>query len=90
MMSSKFQLGFSTLEREIQLEQLPTRGTIPRWLSGTLIRNGPAKSNKIYQQAEADGIARRTLQRAKRGLKIKSDQMGGEGWYWTMPAKDKK
>ena len=43
MMSSKFQLGFSTLEREIQLEQLPTRGTIPRWLSGTLIRNGPAK-----------------------------------------------
>jgi len=42
-MSGKFQLGFSTLEREIQVERLPIRGTIPRWLSGTLIRNGPAK-----------------------------------------------
>jgi len=42
-MSSKFQLGFSTLEHEIQLERIPVRGTIPGWLSGTLIRNGPAK-----------------------------------------------
>ncbi|HEX5359372.1 MAG TPA: carotenoid oxygenase family protein [Candidatus Nitrosotalea sp.] len=36
-------MGFSTLNEEISLEDLPVKGTIPRWLSGTLIRNGPAK-----------------------------------------------
>lgn len=42
-MTNNFQLGFSTLDDEINLESLPVRGTIPQWLSGTLIRNGPAK-----------------------------------------------
>jgi beta,beta-carotene 9',10'-dioxygenase len=37
------QLGFTSLEREIAIEQLPIEGEIPHWLSGTLIRNGPAK-----------------------------------------------
>ncbi|MDE1769004.1 MAG: carotenoid oxygenase family protein [Thaumarchaeota archaeon] len=42
-MTNNFQLGFSTLDDEINLESLPVSGTIPPWLSGTLIRNGPAK-----------------------------------------------
>ncbi|MBI1828008.1 MAG: carotenoid oxygenase family protein [Thaumarchaeota archaeon] len=42
-MTNKFQLGFSTLEDELNLESLQVKGTIPQWLSGTLIRNGPAK-----------------------------------------------
>ncbi|MGI0072690.1 MAG: carotenoid oxygenase family protein [Nitrosotalea sp.] len=42
-MTNKFQLGFSTLEDELNLENLSVKGTIPQWLSGTLIRNGPAK-----------------------------------------------
>ncbi|MGI0069911.1 MAG: carotenoid oxygenase family protein, partial [Nitrosopumilaceae archaeon] len=42
-MTNNFQLGFSTLEDELNLENLPVKGTIPQWLSGTLIRNGPAK-----------------------------------------------
>lgn len=42
-MTNRFQLGFSTLEDELQLENLPVKGTIPQWLSGTLIRNGPAR-----------------------------------------------
>jgi beta,beta-carotene 9',10'-dioxygenase len=37
------QLGFTTLENEFVLEGLFVRGKIPSWLSGTLIRNGPAK-----------------------------------------------
>jgi carotenoid cleavage dioxygenase-like enzyme len=40
---SGFQAGFSTLEREIVVDRLPTRGTVPAWLKGTLLRNGPAQ-----------------------------------------------
>ena len=37
------QLGFANLEKEIRLDDLPVHGKIPEWLSGSLIRNGPAK-----------------------------------------------
>jgi beta,beta-carotene 9',10'-dioxygenase len=35
--------GFETLDREIVLDSLPIEGVIPEWLTGTLMRNGPAK-----------------------------------------------
>jgi carotenoid cleavage dioxygenase-like enzyme len=35
--------GLSTLEQEVMLDQLPVRGTLPAWLTGTLVRNGPAQ-----------------------------------------------
>jgi beta,beta-carotene 9',10'-dioxygenase len=35
--------GLATLESELSLERLPVDGAIPRWLSGTLVRNGPAQ-----------------------------------------------
>ncbi|GAB2962286.1 carotenoid oxygenase family protein [Saccharothrix stipae] len=34
--------GFQTLDREVVVD-LEVRGELPRWLSGTLVRNGPAK-----------------------------------------------
>jgi beta,beta-carotene 9',10'-dioxygenase len=42
-MARKFTLGFSTLDKEIILNELPLVGEIPSWLKGTLVRNGPAK-----------------------------------------------
>lgn len=36
-------IGFSTLEAEVTLDSLPVHGTMPGWLSGTLLRNGPAR-----------------------------------------------
>lgn len=36
-------LGFSTLEREVVLDELPLTGEPPGWLSGSLLRTGPAK-----------------------------------------------
>jgi beta,beta-carotene 9',10'-dioxygenase len=36
-------LGFETLEQERTLEQLPLSGTLPPWLSGSLLRTGPAR-----------------------------------------------
>ncbi|HEX7246301.1 MAG TPA: carotenoid oxygenase family protein [Solirubrobacterales bacterium] len=35
--------GFETLDAEVQLDALPVEGEIPSWLTGTLLRNGPAK-----------------------------------------------
>jgi carotenoid cleavage dioxygenase-like enzyme len=35
--------GFETLEAEVSLDSLPIEGAIPEWLTGTLLRNGPAK-----------------------------------------------
>jgi carotenoid cleavage dioxygenase-like enzyme len=35
--------GFDTLEAEVDLDSLPVEGRIPEWLTGTLLRNGPAK-----------------------------------------------
>lgn len=42
-MSNHYTDGFSSLEQEITCDHLPVIGTVPTWLSGTLLRNGPAK-----------------------------------------------
>lgn len=41
--TSSYQRGFASLENEIDIERLPVTGTLPSWLSGELVRNGPAK-----------------------------------------------
>lgn len=43
MNRSPYHIGFSTLDRETSLDDLPTRGTVPPWLTGTLVRTAPAK-----------------------------------------------
>lgn len=42
-MPDGIELGFSSLDNEINIDSLPVQGSIPGWLSGTLIRNGAAK-----------------------------------------------
>jgi beta,beta-carotene 9',10'-dioxygenase len=42
MNRSPYQLGFSTLDKETNLDD-PVRGTVPPWLTGTLLRTAPAK-----------------------------------------------
>jgi beta,beta-carotene 9',10'-dioxygenase len=39
----EYAMGFETLDAEIELDSLQVEGSIPEWLAGTLIRNGPAK-----------------------------------------------
>ena len=43
MMTGSFEIGFTTLNQEIVCDALPVRGTLPSWLSGTLLRTGPAQ-----------------------------------------------
>ena len=42
-MNHAFQKGFTTLDKEVILDDLPVQGEIPHWLTGTLVRNGPAQ-----------------------------------------------
>ncbi len=39
----KYNLGFTSLDKETVKDNLSVQGSIPSWLSGTLVRNGPAK-----------------------------------------------
>ena len=34
--------GFDSLEEEVHLDRLPVQGALPAWLTGSLIRTGPA------------------------------------------------
>ena len=43
MTRSPYYLGFPTLTSEVNAQHLPIRGTFPEWLTGALIRTGPAK-----------------------------------------------
>jgi len=36
-------LGFSTLDQEVVIDELPVQGKLPPWLCGSLLRTGPAK-----------------------------------------------
>src|SRR5262249_49378541 len=49
-----------------------------------LLANGPMSSKDIEEAAEANGIARRTLFRAKGELGVTATQGGGK-WTWQLP-----
>ncbi len=36
-------LGFESMESEVRVESLPLQGELPAWLTGSLVRTGPAK-----------------------------------------------
>jgi carotenoid cleavage dioxygenase-like enzyme len=40
---TSYAVGFKDLDAEIAVDQLPVTGSFPQWLSGTLLRTGPAK-----------------------------------------------
>lgn len=43
MTPAPYSLGFTTLDVEATCDELPLRGKLPEWLSGALVRTGPAK-----------------------------------------------
>jgi beta,beta-carotene 9',10'-dioxygenase len=52
-------LGFSTLEREVTVDELALTGALPSWLRGSLLRTGPAKFEDGAQRMRHwfDGLA---------------------------------
>src|SRR3954447_21016897 len=37
------ELAYTTLDSEVRIDSLPVEGSLPMWLTGTLLRTGPAK-----------------------------------------------
>jgi hypothetical protein len=54
------------------------------WLRASL-RQGPRRANEGGEAAAGQGIALRTLKRAKKALGVHSQKAGGV-WYWSMPS----
>jgi hypothetical protein len=49
---------------------------------------GPVNSDDIIEEAKQEGIAKRTLDRAKKDLGIRSRKRHGSGtWFWELPPK---
>ena len=62
-------------------------GDAVAWLESALA-DGPVASTEIYDHAEAEGIARKTLNRAKRQLGVHSCKEGQRDdalWFWVLP-----
>jgi hypothetical protein len=58
------------------------------WLRAALA-DGPRLASELEQEAEEEGISRRTLQRAKAALSVvakqKKEKGGRQSWYWLPP-----
>jgi putative DNA primase/helicase len=65
------------------------RGIAKKFLQN-ILRNGPVPATEIEAAAHAEGIAIKTLTRAKQELGIVSKRDGAEGnWRWHLPQHDK-
>jgi hypothetical protein len=54
------------------------------WLRNQLA-DEPKKASTLIEQAEAEGISKRTLERAKEELPVESDKVGFDGpWQWEL------
>jgi hypothetical protein len=55
------------------------------------LKDGPAAASQVFKAARANGLADRTLYRAKRRLGIRAERIGGLGkdgqWFWSFPVK---
>jgi hypothetical protein len=66
----------------------PQEGESPReeareWIKAQLA-DGPVAAAEVKSRAQRDGIAKNTLERAKKELRVISTQTA-EGWSWAMP-----
>ena len=53
------------------------------------LRDGPVPADELRTRAEADGRSWRTVERAKRALRVVSQKSSfGSGWEWRLPPDD--
>ncbi len=58
-MRKAYDIGFGQSEQELVIDELPLSGTLPKWVEGTLLRNGPGTFNPGEQDLRHwfDGLA---------------------------------
>jgi hypothetical protein len=48
-----------------------------------ILRAGPVRASLVYEKAREEGVSRRTLERAKRVLRVKSGRQSTKyHWWW--------
>ena len=80
-----------TADDVMQAEAAPSSNsaldTAADWLRETLA-DGPVGAIKLFSKAGAEGIAKKTLQRASDKLGVRKEKLGMEaGWSWSLPPK---
>ena len=69
-------------------DERSAKGAAMTWLR-ELLAAGPVAATEVYEAAEKEGIAKRTLNRAKHALRIGSVKDGTRGaWDWRLPSED--
>jgi len=56
-----------------------------------VLQDGPQRAKDVIKKARDDGVAKRTLERAKIGLRVKSERKmnpWGWSWQWRLPEED--
>ncbi|MDQ0684856.1 hypothetical protein QFZ56_003819 [Streptomyces achromogenes] len=81
-----------TLATPVDREEVSERDEAAEWLRGYLTdAGGEAASADLFKAAERDGIAKRTLQRARSRLGVTSRQSGfgkSKAWVWALSVTD--
>jgi hypothetical protein len=71
------------------VDEMPSQDTAfdeaKRWLSGKFSEL-PMLSSELIKRATADGIAKRTLDRARQALSLEAKQVEGKGWTVFPPS----
>lgn len=80
-----------TADEAMETENTPGRASAldaaVNWLRDTLA-DGPRAAGEVIEQAKAEGIAEKTLQRASRSLQVQKEKGGMKGgWIWSLPPK---
>jgi hypothetical protein len=62
-------------------------GKASEWLQ-EILADGPVMAAEVFDRASAEGIYKKTLQRASKALKVRKakEAMDG-GWKWSLPPK---
>jgi hypothetical protein len=85
-------LGESDLSADEALAPAPSRGReSPEFAKANdflrrALADGPQPARDVFPAAEAEGIAEKTLRRAKKAARVDSFRPDGDGWYWRLPA----
>jgi hypothetical protein len=54
------------------------------------LKDGPVMATAIEERARELGISKRTLDRAKKAVGVKSCNEGDGGWSWHLPGKENR
>jgi len=53
------------------------------------LKAGPVRADELVEEAKQEGIAEKTLRRAKKELGVRSRKEHEGGWFWELPLRER-